>query len=157
MAQQGLLNAGNARGQQDGVAGRMYDTNHISRVKIPDFHGKENEDVLLWAELFTKFAAVSNWNDNEAIIYAELHMRDKAQQWLCGLDKSTIPTFAALYGQLVERFGESKTTLMTRLDHCKQGSSEPMRDYVDTVRLLYAKTGYPAEGQVQKFMAGLND
>ena len=32
-----------------------------------------------------------------------------------------------------------------------------MQEYVDTVWLLFAKTGYPAEGQVQKFMAGLND
>ena len=46
---------------------------------------------------------------------------------------------------------------MTRLDQYKQGASGPMQEYVDTVWLLFAKTGYPAEGQVQKFMAGLND
>lgn len=78
-------------------------------------------------------------------MYAELYLRDKAHLWFCGSDKSTIQNFAALYAQLVGRFGESKTTLMTRLDQYKQGASEPMREYVDTVRLLFAKLFYGAK------------
>ena len=45
---------------------------------------------------------------------------------------------------------------MTRLDPCKQEATESVRDYVDAMRLLFAKTRYPAEGQATKFTSGLN-
>lgn len=57
---------------------------------------------------------------------------------------------------MIERFGDSKTTLMTRLDHRKQEANETVRDYVDAMRLLFAKTSYPAERQTTKFTSGLN-
>ena len=145
-----------AQGEQGGGP-ILYNANHISRVKIPNFHGKPTEDVLLWADHFRQVAQVSGWTDRDAVIYAQLHMRDKAQQWVCGLDRAAIPDFASLYNQLVARFGESRLTLMTRLEHCKQGPSESIADFIDNICLLFAKTGYPAEGQAQKFMSGLND
>ena len=45
---------------------------------------------------------------------------------------------------------------MTRLDHRKQEATETVRDYVDAMRLLFAKTSYPVAGQAAKFTSGLN-
>ena len=57
---------------------------------------------------------------------------------------------------MIERFGDSKSTLMTRPDHHKQEATETVRDYVDAMRLLFAKTSYPVGGQATKFNSGLN-
>ena len=123
------------------ASGMAYNTSFVDKVKIPCFHGEEHEDVQSWAEQFKTVAMMSNWNDDDAVNYAELHMRGKAQQWFCCLDKAAIPGFAALHACLVGRFGESKLTLMTRLEHWKQGCPEPVRDYVDTMHLLFVRTG----------------
>ena len=136
--------------------GARHRSMHIGKIDIPYFHGNEQDDVLLWLQHFQKVVAISGWSNEEAITFAELHMRDKAQQWFVGLDRSSLPTFSALCNLLVARFGEGKTMLMTRLDHRKQQVDEPVRDYIDAMRLLFAKTEYPAEGQAQKFMAGLH-
>lgn len=57
---------------------------------------------------------------------------------------------------MIERFGDSKPTLMTRLDHCKQGANETDCEYVNAMRLLFAKTIYPVERLATKFTSGLN-
>ncbi|KAL0021623.1 hypothetical protein WJX77_000377 [Trebouxia sp. C0004] len=82
-------------------------------------------------------------------------MLDKAQSWSVGLDRTTLTSFDTLARLMIERFG-SKTTLMTRLDHRKQEANETVWDYVDAMRLLLAKTSYPAEG-TDREMARLTD
>ncbi len=82
-------------------------------------------------------------------------MLDKAQSWFVGLDRTTLTNFDALARFMIERFGDSKTALMTRLDPRKQEANETVRDYVDAMR-LFAKTRYPVEGQASKFTSGLN-
>ena len=120
-------------------------------MSIRTFKGKEQEDVILWVQYFQQIASLSGWSNNEAIALAELHMLDKAQSWFVGLDRATLTSFDALAKLMIDRFGDSKTTLMTRLDHRKQEVTESVRDYVDAMRLLFAKTRYPAEGQATKF------
>lgn len=45
-----------AQGQQGVGNPILYNANHLSRVKIPNFHGKPTEDVLLWAYHFRQVA-----------------------------------------------------------------------------------------------------
>ena len=69
--------------------------------------------MILWIQYFQQVARLSGWSDNEAIALAELHMLDRAQSWFVGLDRTTLTSFDALARLMIERFGGSKTTLMT--------------------------------------------
>ena len=97
---------------------------HIGKVNIRTFQGKEQEGVILWVRYSQQVARLSGWSDNEAVALAELHMLDKAQSWFVGLDRATLTSFDALAKLMIDRFGDSITTLMTRLDHRKQESTE---------------------------------
>ena len=108
------------------------------------------------SSIFKQVARLSGWSDSEAIALDELHMLDKAQSWFVGLDRAALNGFDALSKLMIDCFGDSKTTLMTRLDHRKQEANKSVRDYVDAMRPLFAKTRYPAEGQATKFTSGLN-
>ena len=134
-----------------------YNTNQISKPSVELFHGKESEDILTWLYSFEKIVNISGWNDQEAMDFAELAMRDKAKLFFIGLLTRGVNNFAAIKQELIIRFGESQTTLMTRLEHRKQKADENVRDYIDAMRILFAKTNYPVAGQANRFMSNLND
>ena len=134
-----------------------YNTTQISKPSVELFHGKESEDILTCMYSFEKIVNISGWNDQEAMDFAELAMRDKAKLFFIGLLTRGVNNFAAIKRELIIRFGESQTTLMTRLEHRKQKADENVRDCIDAMRILYAKTNYPEAGQANRFMSNLND
>ncbi|DBA89371.1 TPA: hypothetical protein ACH3X1_016232 [Trebouxia sp. C0004] len=125
--------------QQEALLGVDGDEEFVPAYEMQDVLDSDAE------EYFQQVARLSGWNENKPIALAELHMLDKAQSWSVGLDRTTLTSFDTLARLMIERFG-SKTTLMTRLDHRKQEANETVWDYVDAMRLLLAKTSYPAEG-----------
>ena len=82
--------------------------------------------MLMWLHSFQKLAIMSGWTDQEAIDYLELHLRGKDKQWFVGL--GLVTDFAWLRNMMTSRFGETQTTLMTRLDFRKQQPKESVRD-----------------------------
>ena len=107
----------------------------------------EQQDLILWVQDFQQVARLSGWSDNEAVALAEVHTSDKPQSWFVGLHGATLTSFNTLTKLVIDRFGDSKTTLMTRLNHRTQEAHEPVHDYIDAMRLLFPKTRYPAEEQ----------
>lgn len=138
-------------------SGVACNTNQISKPSVELFHGKESEDIPTWLYSFDQIVNISGWNDQQAMDFAKLAMRDKGKLFFIGLLTRGVHNFAAIKRELITRFGESQTTLMTRLEHRKQKADENVRDYIDAMRILFARTNYPDAGQANRFMSDLND
>ena len=116
----------------------------------------EGEDVSAWLYIFEKIARISGWNAQEAVDFAELAMCSKAKHCIIGLLTTGAINFAMLKQRLLNRFGESQTMSLSRLEHRKQRPDENVHDYIDAMQLPFTKTSYPVAGQANCFMSNLN-
>ena len=111
----------------------------MSTPSLELYYGQEGDDIELWLHTFEKLAQLSNWSDREALDFAEFYMRGKAKTFFVGLQVQRIHTVAAVKQKLIARFGDSPSTLLTRLMNRKQ-PTESVRDYVDAMQMLLSKT-----------------
>ena len=86
---------------------------------------------------------------------AAMYLRGEAMEWYVGV-RSTCTTFADFKAGLNVRFGETEAALMARVQNCKQSKDTSVWRYVDSLRMLFAKTAYPSSGQCTLFVNGLN-
>ena len=128
---------------------------HISKLSPPVFHGKDIEVVQLWLYRFEAIKIIEQWNDDAPLHMAAMYLRGEAMEWYVGV-RSTCTTFADFKAGLNVRFGETEAALMARVQNCKQSKDTSVRRYVDSLRMLFAKTAYPSSGQCTLFVNGLN-
>ena len=136
-----------------------YNTSQISKPSLQLFHGRPEEDVILWVKQFERLARRSTWNDQEAIEFAEQCMREKAQVHFAKLQDMPggIATFDELRASLTARFAESTTALWAPLEHRVHQKREPVRDYIEDMRSPFDKLAFPAHLQTMTFIKKLND
>ena len=127
-------------------------------LQFKRFSGKPDQNPEAFTRQLRYAKAVHGWSDLHALYYAGMHLDGKAAEWFSNQDFNKWEEFERA---LLERFGIDPTKMLTLLEKRRQGPSESVRDFADSLRTL---ARYSAKGRgnndallLHFFMKGLRD
>jgi hypothetical protein len=127
-------------------------------LQFKRFSGKPDQNPEAFTRQLRYAKAVHGWSDLHALYYAGMHLDGKAAEWFSNQDFYKWEEFERA---LLERFGIDPTKMLTLLEKRRQGPSESVRDFADSLRTL---ARYSAKGRgnndallLHFFMKGLRD
>ncbi|KAL4427930.1 hypothetical protein ABPG75_002019 [Micractinium tetrahymenae] len=103
------------------------------QVEVEKFSGTRKENPETFLKILDGTKTLYGWTDEQALAYASLSLRGKAQDWF---NNQEITTWAGFKKALVDRFGLDPNKMLSALTRRKQKDGESTRDYADALRTL---------------------